>query len=167
MCLPPPTTKDIAMRIKIKQLEERVSTSGLHMGGDERRRKLEPGEIVEIPEDMEHMGLNLCDILFNTGKVEITREPINRPLDYESYRQARLCSPTFKPRGPDEEIEVENALAQVASLLTGLEEVAPEATGSPATERQPAAAPPPPSAPQRRKRRSTASTDEQEDTARA
>ena len=150
--------------IKIKQLEERIATSGLFMGGDERRRKLEPGEVVGIPDDMDHMGTNLLDLLFETGKIEITREPVTRPLDYETYRQARLCSPTFTPRGPDEEIEVENAMAKVASLLTGLPEVAPSPE---ATAEEPTAAPPPPSAPSRRKRRQPAASDEQEDTARA
>ena len=97
-------------RIKIKQLDERIATAGIHMGGGPERRKLEPGEIVEISGD-------LYDAIWNTGKVELTNDPATRPLDYASYVEARLCSPGFRSRGLDEEDASEKARAEVTARL--------------------------------------------------
>lgn len=89
------------------------------MGGGPERRKLEPFEVVEIPEDFELPGgVNLLDGLWATGKVELTMDQVTRPLDYDSEREAKLCSPTFKARGPDEEREQQTALKAVAERLS-------------------------------------------------
>lgn len=122
-------------RIKVKQMEERVSTQGLHMGGNtQRRRKLEPGEVVEITEDfLLPDGRPLLDVLWKTGKCEMTLDPVTRPLDYENYREARLCSPSFIPRGTSDEIEMQEAREAVAERLSETESEAPE-TDSPADD---------------------------------
>ena len=122
-------------RVKIKSLDERVASNGVHMGGGKERRKLEPFEVLEIGEDVMEGDRSLLDILWETGKLELTLDPPTRPLDYESYREGRLCSPTFKPRGPDEQIEQDKARAAVAKRMSP--QVVPEDMGSPATESQP------------------------------
>ena len=101
-------------RVRIKQLDERVATNGLHMGGGPERRKLQPGEVVEISEDLIENGKPLLDLLWQTGKLEMTLDPATRPLDYEDYREAQLCAPTFKPRDPSEETEMHRAREAVA-----------------------------------------------------
>ena len=120
------------MRVRIRQLEERVATQGLHFGLGPLARKLEPGEVVEIPEG------DLFDQLWDTGKLELTRDPVTRPLEYENEREAKLCSPTFTPRGPDEEIMQQKALDKVAGDLEQLEVASETETvdDSPATEPQ-------------------------------
>ena len=117
--------------VRIRQLEERVATQGLHFGhGNPKRRKLEPGEVIDIPEGP------LFEQLWRTGKIELTRDPVTRPLDYLNEREARLCAPSFTPRGPDEEIERDAALDRLSEQLAQLE-VAPDADKadeSPVTE---------------------------------
>ena len=144
-------------RVKIKQMDERVATNGLHMGGGQERRKLQPGEVIDISEDFVEAGKPLLDMLWKTGKLEMTLDPVTRPLDYESYREATLCSPTFKPRDPSEEAEMLNARAAVAARLESVSE-APITTDSPAddvldTEPEPVAAEPPPTPQRARNRR--------------
>lgn len=155
-------------RIKIRQLEERVATAGLHMGGTTTRRKLQPGEVVEIAEDFidEKSGLKLFETLFNTGKVEITIEPVTRPLDYDTAIEARLCSPTVRSRGPDQDREISQATADVADRLAKQSEAPPAKVESPAADTPPethtaapetvAAADPPPTARNRRAARRAA-----------
>ena len=101
-------------RVKIRQLEERIATKGLHFGRDPCMRKLQPGEVVDIPEG------DFLEMLWSTGKLELTRDPVTRPLRYESEREARLCSPTFKPRDPSEEAERDRALLEVDARLAGV-----------------------------------------------
>lgn len=109
-------------RVKIKQLDERVSTQGLHMGGGPERRKLEPGEVVDISEDeCLPTGEHLLELLWNTGKLEMTLDPITRPLDYKDYREGKLCSPTFKPRGISETDEMEQARVKVMARMVETE----------------------------------------------
>ena len=125
-------------RIQIKTLDERVATAGLHMGGDFRRRKLQPFEVVDIPEDEALPdGTNLLDGLWNTGKIELTMDQPTRPLDYETPREAKLCSPTFKPRGPDEEVEQQRALEAVAIRLEQQAETAEPVVEAPAKQATP------------------------------
>lgn len=116
-------------RIKIKQLDERIATSGVHFGGSEARRKLHPGEVVEVPEGA------LLSALLATGKVELTLDPVNRPLDYASEREAKLTAPTFKPRDNDETAEMEKARAAVAARIAKSSEAPPVTTR--AEDRQP------------------------------
>lgn len=149
-------------RVKIKQMDERVATNGLHMGGDSARRKLEPGEVIDIPEDfLLDDGQPLLDLLWKTGKLEMTLDPVTRPIDFESYREAALCSPTFKPRDPSEEVEMTNARAAVAARLESVSE-APITTDSPADDvldtepEAPAVVPNPPTAKNRRAERRAA-----------
>lgn len=138
-------------RIKIKQLEDRVATSGLHLGGGPGRRKLHPGEVIEIPEG------ELFDTLWATGKLELTMDPVTRPLDFSDYREGQLTSPTFKSRGPDEDREINEAWARVRARMAEQSEVPPEAE-SPAADEQPDAGPvdPPPKATNRRAARRAA-----------
>lgn len=106
--------------IQIKQLNERVATAGLHMGGDGCRRRLEPGEIVEIPDDMVmEDGDNLMEALWATGTIDLVppNTPATRPLDYENLREAKLCSPTFKVRDPTDQRDMDKARAKVAARL--------------------------------------------------
>lgn len=120
-------------RVKIKQLEERVATNGLHMGGGPERRKLQPGEVVDIPEELLENGKPLLDLLWQTNKLEMTLDAATRPLDYLDYREAALCAPTFKPRDPSEATEMEAAREAVALRLFETESEAPE-TASPADD---------------------------------
>lgn len=109
-------------RVKIKQLDERVATNGLHMGGGPERRKLEPGEVVDISEDFRlPNGDALLELLWQTGKLEMTLDPISRPLDYSDYRQGKLCSPSYKPRDPSDKVEMERARAKVNARLADTE----------------------------------------------
>lgn len=109
--------------IKIKQLEERIATSGLFMGSpadpDKFRRKLEPGEIVEIPDDMMIDDEKAIDFLFATGKIDMVppSTPPTRPLDYDNRRDAKLCSPTFRPRDPTDERDMAKARAKYQARL--------------------------------------------------
>lgn len=116
-------------RIKIKQLDERIATSGVHFGGGPERRKLHPGEVVELPEG------ELLDAIMATGKVELTMAPINRPLDYASEREAKITAPTFRPRDPSEAAEMERAREAVAERIAGMSK-APPVADSPAEESQ-------------------------------
>ena len=98
--------------VRIKQLYERVATQGLFMGGSmQLRRKLEPGEIVDVPVDMLEGHDNLFDMLWNTGVVDLVpeTEAPTRPLDYRDYREAKLCSPSFKPLSATDEREMAQA----------------------------------------------------------
>lgn len=126
--------------IKIKQLDERVATDGLHMGGGDNRRKLQPGEVVDISEDFE-MNVHapdksLLDVLWETGKLEMTIDKPTRPIDFINYREAQLTSPTFKSRGPDETLQVDQAWAAVHARMAKQSDVPAEA-GSPANDAQP------------------------------
>ena len=116
-------------KIRIKQLNERVATTGLHMGDAEEegmhRRKLEPGEVVDIPEHIVIVSnrldepMPLIDMLYDTGLVDILpdREPVTRPLDYLNYREATLCAPSFNPLSASEESEQQTAMDRVAQRL--------------------------------------------------
>jgi hypothetical protein len=115
--------------IKIKQLNERVATAGLFMGEAEApkfRRKLEPGEIVEIPDDMTVKiitdDVNLLDMLHETGHIDIVPSSFTptRPLDYDNRREAKVCSPTFKPRDPTDARDMDRARAKYAARLNEL-----------------------------------------------
>lgn len=123
-------------RVKIKQLEDRIATAGLHFGGPRERRKLHPGEVVEIPEG------ELFDIMWATGKLEMTPDPATRPLDYATPREAQITAPTYKSRGPDEDAEIEAALDAVAARLAEESDVQPK-TESPAKDSKPKAKKPP------------------------
>lgn len=127
--------------VKIKQLDERVATAGYHMGGGPERRKLQPGEVVDIPKDMRVGDIVLLDAMLASGKIELTMEPATRPLDYESAREAKLVSPTFKARGPDEVIEVTTARAKVGTRMASKKPVSDDtpttaAAGSAPTSRR-------------------------------
>ncbi len=149
--------------VKIKQLDERVSTDGLHLGGSNSRRKLQPGEVVDIPEDFEagmYDGQSLLDILWATGKLEMTLDKASRPIEFKDYREAQLTSSTFKSRGPDDDRNVEKAREAVAARMAETSEVPPENGGSPADDIQPepatetvTEAPPPPARNRRAERR--------------
>ena len=122
-------------RVKIKQLDDRVASAGVHLGGGPERRKLEPGEVIDLSEDfLLDDGQPLLDLIWQTGKLEMTLDPVTRPLDYSDYREAKLCSPTFKPRDPSEAAEMDKARANVAARLAEPVSEAPEPTDSPAED---------------------------------
>lgn len=147
--------------LKIKQLDHRIGCAGIHLGGDVRRRKLEPGEIVEIPDDlMANAQEKMFDVLYRTGRVEITMDAPNRPLDFLSEREATLTSSNFKSRGPHEDLEREQALAAVSARMAESNSVSVQAdspaeiTQSPTPE--PEQAKPPTARNRRAQRRATA-----------
>lgn len=120
-------------RIKIKQLGSVIGTSGVHMGGGPERRKLEPGEVVEIPEDLLMKdGRPLLGALYETDRIELTPEPVTRPLDFANVREAKLTSTNFKPRSPDEEREQELAHAAVELRVQDVRVPAPVTEPEPA-----------------------------------
>jgi len=130
-------------RICIKQLDDRIATAGLFMGGNNQvRRKLQPGEVVDISEDFEpgmYDGQGLLDALWGTGKVEMTLDAATRPVDFADARQAKLSSPTFKSRGPDDDIAVEKARAAVTARLVEMSnaQLPSVEADSPADDKQP------------------------------
>lgn len=113
-------------RVKIKQLDERVATQGVHLGGGSNRRKLEPGEVLDIPEGVIEGGHNLFDTVWATGKLELTLDEVTRPLDYLNYREARLCSTKFKPRDANEKMEMHKVRAEVMARLKPTESEVPD-----------------------------------------
>ena len=125
--------------IKIKQLDERVATSGIHFGGPATRRKLMPGEVVEITDDMAFEdGSNMLKALMETGKIELTLEAVNRPLDFADEREAALTMPTFRSRGEDDERAVRVARAAVANRIreaSAEPDIVTEISEEPATRR--------------------------------
>jgi hypothetical protein len=133
-------------RIKIKSLEDRVACSGIFFGGPPTRPKLHPGEVVDMPEDDP-----ILKSILDTGKVELTLDPVTRPLDYESKREAQLCSPVFKPRDDSEAEEARQARAAVAARLDAEAEQKPKKESKPKASPA-AAATPNPRAERRRKR---------------
>jgi len=101
-------------RIKVKQMDERTATVGVHFGGAPVRRKLHPGEIVEIDEDFEAGKYgggeqSLLQTILATNRVEITLDPANRPLDYPDEDAARYTAPTYKSRGPEDDVIIAEA----------------------------------------------------------
>ena len=125
-------------RIQVKTLGERVATAGIHLGGGPERRKLEPFEVVEIDENFTLPdGTNLLDALWDTGKIELTMDPATRPLDYQSAREAKVCSPTFHARGLDEERERDKALTAVALRLEKPVSIPETVNDTPAKPTQP------------------------------
>lgn len=120
--------------IKIKQMDDRIATQGVHFGGDRRRRKLEPGEVVTVDEG------EFFNSLWNTGKIELTMEPATRPLDYQNEDEARYCSPSFKPRDPSDERDSELARTAVAERMAQLATEAEAEKPKPAAKAE--AAPP-------------------------
>ena len=124
--------------VRIKQLYERVATQGLFMGGSmQLRRKLEPGEIVDVPVDMLEGHDNLFDMLWNTGVVDLVpeTEAPTRPLDYRDYREAKLCSPSFKPLSATDEREMAQARERVRNRM--IQQSAPLEADSPADKPAP------------------------------
>jgi len=135
-------------RLKIKQLEDKIATAGLFMGGGPVRRKLQPGEVIDVPEDFEsgmYDGKGLLDAMWGTGKVEMTLDAVTRPIDFDTEREAKLTSPTFKSRGPDEDIEIDKARVAVAARLAETSDT-PLKSGSPVDDKQPEPSDDPPAA---------------------
>lgn len=117
-------------RLRIKQLGDKIATGGLFMGGGLARRKLQPKEVIDIPEDFEagqYEGKGLFDAMYASGLVEMTPDPVTRPIDFADAREAKFTSPTFRSRGKDEDIEVEKARAAVAARLAQLPDAQPSA----------------------------------------
>jgi len=123
-------------RVMIKTMDDKIATAGLHMGNDPRReqelvdgkgewintrRKLEPGEVMEIPDDLtiviNGQEVSLFDALWSTGALELTKLPVTRPLDYRTSREAKLCSPSFRSKGPDDDKKIAEAKAAVVVRL--------------------------------------------------
>jgi hypothetical protein len=100
-------------RVRIKQLGDVVATSGLHFNMGPETRKLEPGEVVELPDDVYRK--------VKTSKaahaLEITDDPVTRPFTFASVDEAKFTSPTFRPRSVDDVEGQRDALAAVARRL--------------------------------------------------
>jgi len=121
-------------KIRIKQMDDRIATQGVHMGGDRRCRKLEPGEIVEIPEG------ELFEGLWDTGRIEMTMDDVTRPLVFETEDEARYCSPSFKAHDPSEERDSAIAREAVAKrLINESVAVAPKEPASSVADAKPEA----------------------------
>lgn len=147
-------------RIKIKQMGNAIATSGIHLGGGQERRKLEPGEVLELDEDLlMDDGRSLFHALWETGKIELTPEPATRPLDYANVREAKLTSGNFKSRGPDDDAAQAKAVADVRERMLEAnmheDEVLPEVPEP--IEEAPAVKPPAKPASRRQRRRAKAS----------
>ena len=149
--------------IKIKRLEEKTATAGLHMGvatkPGEYRRKLEPDEIVYIP-DGEKLpdGRLLINVLWDTGTIDMVPDTVavTRPLDYADRNEAKFCSPTFRPDGADAERDMNETRERVEARLLGDFEPEPEPERTTAPAPQPAVtetAPQPPPKPSGRRTR--------------
>ncbi len=119
------------VRVKIKQLGDATATAGLHFGLGPSCRKLEPGEVVELPQDVYDAMRH--DVL------EITDEDVTRPLVFASEQEAKLSSPSFKPRGPDDEREREAVLNAVVSRLATEDSPPTAPTAAPPAARRRAA----------------------------
>ena len=137
-------------RIKIKQMDDRVATQGVHFGGKATRRKLEPGEVVDLPEG------ELFDGIWATGRVELTMDDITRPLDYETVAEAKFCSPSYKPNDPSDERDSQLAREAVAKRLAETQAVRRAPEPEPAPVAPTAAKEPPKSKPRRVSRRAAA-----------
>lgn len=121
------------------------------------RRKLEPGEVVEVPEDMlNDEGENLMDMLWDTGTIDIVPDSVavTRPLDYENRREALLCSPTFKSRGADDDRLRDKVLAKVDKQLLEQSDSLPDEVESPEDDK-PEPEPPPKAAKPKASRKKT------------
>lgn len=109
------------------------------------RRKLEPGEIVEVPDDLlTDDGQNLMDVLWKTGAIDLVPDNVapTRPLDYANRREAQYCSPNYRNTGPDDERQMNEVRAKVQARLFESSE-SPSEDGSP-EEDTPAPIPDPP-----------------------
>lgn len=97
--------------IRIKQMEDRTAAAGIHFGLGRETRKLEVGEVVALEDG------DLFDAVMATGKVELTADPVTRPLTYADANEAAICSPSFKIRSDNDEAERNATLAAVAERL--------------------------------------------------
>ena len=106
------------VNVKIKQLEERVATKGFFFGdapAGKIRRKLEPGEVVELDMDDE-----LTKQVLASGKVDVTLDPPTRPLDFDNENDAKYSSPSYRPRDNDDERDMLEARDRIAESLAPL-----------------------------------------------
>lgn len=110
--------------IQVKQMGERVATNGIYLGpsSNRLRRKLEPGERVDIPEDAvfdESDQRNILETVWETGLIEIAPDKAKptRPLDYESEQEATYNAPSFRPMDESERILMEKSREEVANRL--------------------------------------------------
>lgn len=114
-------------KVRIKQMDTRVATSGIHLvtNPDLKQlvRKLEPGEVVNIDDDMLCDGdpkqRTLLQVLHDTGKIELVPNtvPVTRPFKYDTPKEAELCSPSFIPREPSEARDRDQAVENVKARL--------------------------------------------------
>lgn len=97
--------------VSIKQMDERVATAGVHFGMGPLAPKLEPGEVVHIPEG------KMFETLWETGKLELSLKPVTRPLKYADVHEAMYCSPSYRPRDASDELVMARTRAAVAERL--------------------------------------------------
>lgn len=118
--------------VRIKALDGRIATSGLHFGRGPLVPKLEPGEVVFLEEGPEF------EALWATGKLELTRDPPTRPLKYENEHEAMYCRPSYKPKDAADAERMrlvrEEVARRLASTRTSAPPKAPEAGLGPHTE---------------------------------
>jgi len=123
-------------------MDERTASAGVHFGGSLVRRKLHPGEIVEIEEDFEKGEYgggkqSLLQAVLASKRVEITLDPANRPLDYPDEDAARYTAPTYKSRGPEDDLIIAEAHERARQHMESQSSKAPLPTESPAVDTTP------------------------------
>ena len=127
-------------KIKIRTIDTHSACAGLFMGGNARvRRKLEVGEVVDIPEDERvEGGAQLLQVLNDTGKVELTLDEPTRPFEFDNSREAKLTSPSFRPKDDDERAEVAAVWQVVRARMAGQAKPdRPERSPAPAADDSP------------------------------
>lgn len=100
------------VRVKIKRIGTRTGTAGLHFGGPKTRRALRPNEVVELSEDFPKL-----DEFLDSDKLEITRDPVTRPLDFETEIEATYSDPQFKTIEQSTRDEVLRVREEIARKL--------------------------------------------------
>lgn len=85
------------MNVRIRQMGKKAATAGYHFDStNDAARKLEPGEVVHVPEDSKYRAIFEKMLDRMDSPLEITRMPATRPLVFDKAREARLSSPSRK-----------------------------------------------------------------------
>lgn len=97
------------MNLKIRELAGRVASKGVTFSQDPKHRKLEPGEIMECPDDIDWSPVRHL--------VEETSEPATRPFIFANESEAKYTSPSFVLRFESDQVDVDKHKAAVAERM--------------------------------------------------
>ena len=126
------------MLLKIRELAGRRATDGMAMSSDPLVRKLEPGEVVDVPEnikiDMDGEEFLLHEAMYATEKVEIAPGQPTRPFKFKNKNESRMTSPAFYPKNPAERKQMEKIRARIKEELEPALKVKPPKVKRPANE---------------------------------